>query len=71
MPEICRFYGIVIKLYYNDHSPSHYHAEYSGNEMLVNIESLAVIAGKLSPRATGLVIEWATLRQTELQRVWN
>ena len=57
MPEISRFYGIVIKMFYNDHQPPHFHAEYSGGQMLVNLNTLAVIAGKLSPRATGLVME--------------
>ena len=71
MPEISRFYGIVVKMYYNDHPPPHLHAEYGGKEMVVNIEALAVIAGRLPPRATGLVMEWAALHQTELQAVWN
>ena len=71
MPEISRFYGIVIKMYHNDHSPPHLHAEYGGAEMVVGIDTLAVIAGKLSPRATGLVMEWAAQHQGELQHAWN
>jgi hypothetical protein len=47
MPEISRFYGIVIKMFHNDHRPPHFHAEYGGRDMLVAIETLAVIAGKL------------------------
>lgn len=71
MPEISRFYGIVIKMFYNDHPPPHFHAEYGSDQMLVNIETLAVIAGKLPPRATGLVMEWAAQRQDDLRNDWN
>jgi hypothetical protein len=71
MPEISRFYGIVIKMFYNDHPPPHFHAEYGRDQMLVNIETLAVIAGRLTPRATGLVMEWAGQHQDDLRKVWN
>ncbi len=71
MPEICRFYGIVIKMYFADHAPPHFHAEYSEHEARIAINSLAVISGKLPPRAMGLVAEWATLRQPELQGLWE
>jgi hypothetical protein len=53
MPEISRFYGIVIKMYFADHAPAHFHAEYAEHEMRVAIESLAVISGRLPPRAMG------------------
>ena len=71
MPEICRFYGIVIKMYFADHAPPHFHAEYSEHEARIAINSLAVISGKLPPRAMGLVAEWATLHQPELQGLWE
>ncbi len=71
MPEISRFYGIVIKMFHNDHQPPHFHAEYGGGQMVVTIETLAVIAGKLPPRATGLVMEWASKHQEELQLLWD
>ena len=71
MPEVSRFYGIVIKLFYRDHAPPHFHAFYGSDEMLVHIGTLAVIAGKLPPRATGLVIEWATLHQDALRAAWE
>lgn len=63
MPEISRFYGIVIKMYFGDHPPPHFHAEYGEHEAVVGIETLTVIAGRLPPRAIGLVSEWASLRQ--------
>jgi len=66
MPEISRFFGIVIKMFFDDHNPPHFHAEYGGELALIDIRSLAVFSGRLPPRVTGLVIEWATLHQQEL-----
>ena len=71
MPEICRFYGIVIKMYFADHAPPHVHAEYAEDEARIAIESLAVISGKLPPRAMGLVAEWATLHQQDRSGLWE
>lgn len=71
MPEICRFYGITIKLYFGDHAPAHFHAEYGEFEAVVAIETLAVVAGSLPPRALGLVTEWALLHQQELSAAWD
>ena len=71
MPELSRFYGIVINMYYNDHNPAHFHAEYGSNQMVVDANTLAVIGGRLSPRATGLVMEWAAQHQGELLRAWQ
>lgn len=71
MPEICRFYGIVIKMYFADHAPPHFHAEYAEHEARIAIDSLAVISGKLPPRAIGLVAEWAAIHQTELHGLWE
>ena len=51
MPEICRFYGIVIKMFWNDHEPTHFHAEYGEHVALVDIGTLAVIDGALPGRA--------------------
>jgi hypothetical protein len=71
MPEISRFYGIVVKMFHNDHHPPHFHAEYGNDRMIVNIDTLGVIAGKLPPRATGLVMEWAAQHQADLHNAWN
>ena len=54
MPELSRFYGVVIKMYFDDHDPSHFHAVYAEDEAVISIETLAVIAGRLRPRALGL-----------------
>lgn len=67
MPEISRFYGIVIKMFFDDHDPPHFHSEYGEHQAIVSIDTLAVIAGKLPPRAMGLVTEWASLHQDELR----
>jgi hypothetical protein len=71
MPEISRFYGIVIKMYFADHAPPHFHAEYAEYEARIAIGSLAVLSGNLPPRAMGLVAEWTTLHQQELQAQWD
>jgi hypothetical protein len=71
MPEVSRFYGIVIKIYFGDHNPPHFHAEYGDYAIVIGIGSLAVIAGEFPPRAMGLVSEWALLRQRELTAAWE
>lgn len=70
MPELSRFYGIVIRMYFGDHNPPHFHAYYEGNEALIEIATLSVIAGNLSPRAMGLVAEWTLLHRRELEASW-
>ena len=70
MPEISRFFGIVIKMFFNDHNPPHFHAYYGEGEVLIDIRNLSVFAGSLPPRALGLVIEWASLHQAELLMDW-
>jgi hypothetical protein len=71
MPEISRFYGIIIKMYYDDHNPPHFHAEYGEREALIEINTLALIAGNLPARAMGLVTEWATIHKDELLKDWE
>ena len=68
MPEISRFYGIVIKMFFDDHNPPHFHAQYSGQEAVVDIRTLALISGRLPGRALGLVAEWGLLHQAEFTR---
>jgi len=71
MPEISRFFGIVVKMFFDDHNPPHFHAEYGDDTVLITIHSLSVLAGRLPPRAMGLVIEWATIHQQELIEDWR
>jgi hypothetical protein len=70
MPELCRFYGIRITMYYDDHHPAHFHARYGGDEAVIAIETLDVIAGSLPRRALGLVYEWASSHRADLKRAW-
>jgi hypothetical protein len=71
MPKISEFLGIVIYVYWRDHGPAHFHAIYGEDEAIIAIENLSLLEGKLSPRVMGLVMEWATLHQDELRKVWE
>lgn len=71
MPEISRFFGIIIAMFYNDHNPPHFHARYGEHKVEVDIQTLSVLAGKLPPRAMGLVIDWASRHQDELMADWE
>jgi hypothetical protein len=71
MPQISRFYGIVIGMYFDEHNPPHFHAKYSSNEAVIRIKDFAVTEGYLPPKALGLVIEWAALHQDELLKNWQ
>ena len=71
MPEISRFFGIVIKMFFDDHNPPHFHAEYTGYFALIDIRNLSAFSGQLPPRVMGLVIEWATIHQEELFADWE
>jgi Domain of unknown function (DUF4160) len=71
MPEISRFFGIVIAMFFNDHPPPHFHARYSGQRAIVAIETFAILEGDLSPRVLGLVVEWARAHRDELMENWR
>ncbi len=71
MPEICRFLGIVIKMFYSDHNPPHFHAVYGDFEATFSIHSLEMLTGNLPARVQGLVIEWAFLYKKELEENWE
>jgi hypothetical protein len=71
MPEISRFLGIIIKMFYDDHLPPHFHAEYGERLALFDIRNLSIFSGALPPRVTGLVIEWASLHREELLADWE
>ena len=70
MPEISRFLGIVIAMYYRDHTPPHFHAIYGEYEVTVEIASGAV-SGNMPKRALAHVQEWRTLHQSELHDTWT
>ena len=70
MPELCRFYGISIRLNFRDHNPPHFHALYGEHEAVIEIKSTRVVQGRLPPRARRLVEEWASLHKDELMAAW-
>ena len=71
MPEICRFFGIIIRVYFDDHPPPHFHAVYGDDEAKIDIPNGNVISGRLPPKALSLVQEWRKLRQAELMVAWQ
>ncbi len=68
MPELSRFYGIIIRMFYGDHAPPHFHAVYQGEQIRVNIDTLEVMDGDMTRRARALVLEWAELHRAELRQ---
>ena len=70
MPEISRFLGIVIRMYYRDHAPSHFHAEYGEYEITVEIDS-GIVEGKFPRRALAAVLDWYNMHQGELAQNWE
>lgn len=71
MPVVAVVAGVAIKLYFRDHEPAHFHAEApDGQEMLVRISDLAVIAGRLPPAQRRAVLEWAEAHKGELALAW-
>ena len=71
MPEIARFFGILIKMFFNGHNPPHFHALYGEYVGEFDIKNLTMVQGDLPPRAVSLVKEWAELHQEELMEMWN
>jgi hypothetical protein len=71
MPEISRFFGIVIAIFYNDHEPPHFHARYGSQKARFAIDDVRLLDGELSPRARGLVVEWGSRRRSELLQNWE
>ena len=71
MPEICRFLGIVIAMYYNEHYPPHFHARYGENRASFSIEELKIIEGNMPKRVVSLILEWAFEHRTELMEDWE
>jgi hypothetical protein len=70
MPEISRFLGIAIAMYYGDHAPPHFHARYGDYEITVEIDT-TVVSGRFPPRALRLVMTWCRLHREELLENWE
>lgn len=71
MPELSRFLGIVIFMYFNEHNPPHFHAEYNEFKASITIKNLGLLEGKLPPKVMSLVVEWAQEHQDELLENWE
>ena len=71
MPTLSIFFGIVVYIYWSDHNPPHIHARYSGEEAVIEIETLAVMEGSLPKRAMAMVLEWMREHQEELREAWE
>jgi hypothetical protein len=71
MPEICRFLGIIVSIYYREHNPPHFHAKYASQTASFVIEDLRILEGSLPPRVVSLVVEWALEHKQELLLDWN
>ncbi len=71
MPELSRFFGIVIAMYYLDHPPPHFHAKYGGQTGVFSITELKLIEGSLPRRVIALVLEWAFAHRDELMANWE
>jgi hypothetical protein len=70
VPELSRFLGIVIVMYYRDHRPPHFHAKYGEYEVTVEIDS-GVVEGHFPRRALRLVLDWYDIHVEELRLNWN
>jgi hypothetical protein len=71
MPTISAFYGILIKMYFDDHAPPHFHAEYQDFELVVGIMPIRILKGNAPRRVQSMVLEWAALHQEELSADWQ
>ena len=71
MPEISRFFGIIIAMFYDEHNPPHFHARYGEDRVAIEIASLRILEGHIPHRALGLVVEWASQHREELLRDWE
>ncbi len=71
MPEICRFDGIHIIMWFADHNPPHFHAEYGEFVAEIHIRTLRVAKGHLPPRSMRRVLRWARENQSELLEAWD
>ncbi len=71
MPEVSRFFGIVIGMFYDDHLPPHFHARHGRERLIMAIQTTQILRGRLPPRALRFVIEWATMNADALMDNWS
>ena len=71
MPEISRFFGIIIKMFFKDHSPPHFHVEFGEFRAIFNIQSQEIMEGSLPSKQLKLVQAWAVIHEEELIKNFN
>jgi hypothetical protein len=71
MPQISYFLGVIIRMFYRDHNPPHFHAFYGEHHALIDIQKNEILSGSLPPRVLGIVVEWTALHQLELLENWE
>lgn len=71
MPEISRFLGIIIRMFYSEHNPPHFHAYYNEYKAEIEIHTLDILAGKLPKKVYNLIVEWALEHKEELKNDWD
>lgn len=71
MPTISNFFGIVIRMFFDEHAPPHFHAQYGEFKAIIDIQKLTLMKGELPRRTLELVLDWAELHQTELLQNWE
>ena len=71
MPEISRFFGIIIRMHWRDHRPPHFHALYGGRRCAIDLRTLSVLSGSLPRRAMALTLEWAAEHREALVEDWE
>ena len=71
MPEISRFLGIVVKMFWNEHNPPHFHAEYNEFKASIDINSLEISEGSLPTKQAKMVLGWSALHQEALLANWK
>ena len=71
MPTISIFYGVVIRMFWLDHAPPHFHARYAEDEASIDIRTLTVVRGALPRRALAMILELAFPHREELLQDWD
>jgi len=71
VPRVSEFYGIAIQMFYREHDPPHFHAEYAGSHAQIRIDPVEIMSGNLPTRARRLVFEWANMHRGELAENWS
>jgi Domain of unknown function (DUF4160) len=71
MPEICRFHGIVIRMWFSDHDPPHFHATAAGRHAKFRIDPIEVMRGDMGRREIAMIKRWAAMHKDELEKNWQ